>query len=333
MGRPRNPKDAWLPPRVYRGKSAYEWRPKEGGAVKLCSLDARRSDVWRAYEDISKSGKGLFTVAKLIDLFLESANFKDLKPGTQDDYRECKAKLVAVFGKAPPSAVKPENVRHYMDRRGQTSRSRANRERTFLSLVYAWGYERGLVKMNPCQGVKPFKAKARDRYVQDWEYRAVYDRAPESVQRAMEIAYLCAARQGDVLELKRIQLQEEGIYICQGKTGKKQIKQWSERLRQATVRYGDIISPYVIHTQDGHKYSASGFKAMFKRSRDLALKEGAITESFTFHDLKAKGISDFEGDKRRFSGHQSISQMEKYNRKAEVVPTIGSEQSSQTRPE
>lgn len=39
MGRIRK-KDAWLPSRVYRGKSAYEWHPKSGGCVRLCGLGA-----------------------------------------------------------------------------------------------------------------------------------------------------------------------------------------------------------------------------------------------------------------------------------------------------
>lgn len=324
MTRKRKAGSEWMPSRVYVGRSAYEWKPKEGGTVRLCDLDAKRSEVWRAYEDVTKSGKGLFTVKKMIDLYTSGADFADKKKNTQDDYRNCIPFLVKVFGKAQPNAVKPENVRKYMDVRGVKSRSRANRERTFLSVVYAWCYERGLAKGNPCLKVKPFKQKARDRYVTDAEYKAVYDLAPESVQRSMEIAYLCGSRQRDVLDLKTADLWEDGIFIWQGKTGKKQVKRWSERLRAASSRYGDVITPYVIHTQDGHKYSSTGFKSMFKRARNKALEDGLIAESFTFHDLKAKGISDFEGDKRQFSGHASISQMEKYNRKPEIVPTIGS---------
>lgn len=80
-----------------------------------------------------------------------------------------------------------------MDKRGITSRTQANREKTFLSRVYRWGYERGIVKGNPCRGAKQFTEKARDRYITDEEYDAVYQVAPDVVRVAMEIAYLCLA--------------------------------------------------------------------------------------------------------------------------------------------
>ncbi|MDC9605562.1 integrase, partial [Xenorhabdus griffiniae] len=46
----------------------------------------------------------------------------------------------------------------------------------------------------------------------------------------------------------------------------------------------------------------------------------------TFHDLKAKGISDLEGtlaEKQVISGHKNITQTARYNRKIEVVPVVG----------
>ncbi|MCF3281340.1 integrase, partial [Escherichia coli] len=45
----------------------------------------------------------------------------------------------------------------------------------------------------------------------------------------------------------------------------------------------------------------------------------------TFHDLKAKGISDYEGtgrDKQKFSGHKTESQVLVYDRKVKVTPTL-----------
>ncbi|WP_072220137.1 integrase [Escherichia coli] len=47
---------------------------------------------------------------------------------------------------------------------------------------------------------------------------------------------------------------------------------------------------------------------------------------FTFHDLKAKGISDIEGtlsEKQEISGHKNASQTARYNRRISVVPVVG----------
>ncbi|WP_176582058.1 tyrosine-type recombinase/integrase, partial [Salmonella enterica] len=70
-------------------------------------------------------------------------------------------------------------------------------------------------------------------YITDEEYRAIYNNATPAVRAAMEIAYLCAARVSDVLKMNWNQILEKGIFIQQGKTGVKQIKSWTDRLRDA----------------------------------------------------------------------------------------------------
>lgn len=47
--------------------------------------------------------------------------------------------------------------------------------------------------------------------------------------------------------------------------------------------------------------------------------EKGLRERFTFHNLKAKGISDFEGDKQKAAGHRSAKVADAYNRKVETV--------------
>ncbi|MFW8080112.1 integrase, partial [Klebsiella pneumoniae] len=82
----------------------------------------------------------------LIERFFNSGEFFELAPETQKDYRKYSKKIIDVFGKMPPDAIKPEHVRRYMDNRGIKNRPQANREKAFMSRVYRWGYERGKVK-------------------------------------------------------------------------------------------------------------------------------------------------------------------------------------------
>ncbi len=105
-----------------------------------------------------------------------------------------------VFGKVLADNVKTEQVRIFMDN-GAESKTQANHELASLSRVYGWGYERGYVKNNPCKGVRKFSLKARTVYITDEQYAAICGSNPQ-LRIAMEISYLCAARLGDVLELK-----------------------------------------------------------------------------------------------------------------------------------
>ncbi len=182
-------------------------------------------------------------------------------------------------------------------------------------------------------GVKQFKEKARERYITDEEYQAVYEVSPDVVRVAMEIAYLCVARQSDVLSLQKDQLFDSGIYIRQGKTGVKQIKAWSPRLQKAIalarslpLKTG-ISSLFVIHQTTGGKYTRDGFNSRWRDVKAAAQeKYPHLQIDFTFHDLKAKGISDLEGsleEKQAISGHKNPRQTAAYDRKVKVVPVVG----------
>ena len=91
----------------------------------------------------------------------------------------------------------------YMDKRGETAKTTANREHALMSKVFQWGYERGLVIVNHCRVLKKFPEDGRDRYVSDEEYNLGYRFANTKFGAVMEIAYLCAARALDMLKFER----------------------------------------------------------------------------------------------------------------------------------
>ncbi|WP_319068525.1 tyrosine-type recombinase/integrase [Providencia manganoxydans] len=322
-----------MPPRVRRGKSAFEFQVPGGRTVRLCDLTFTQAEVWFAYEKFINDQKNEETLNALIDKFFFSADFTNLSITSQKDYRKYSKKLLPVFGKMLPDNIKPEHVRKYMDKRGVNSQVQANREKAFLSRVFSWAYERGMVKGNPCKGVRQFKEIARDRYITDDEYNALYTVAPDLVRVAMEIAYLCCARQADVLTLTYAQLSDDGIFIKQGKTGKKQIKAWTDRLKAAidlskTLPLSSGISSlYVLHQSKGSKYTRDGFNSRWQKAKEEAVNKFPYLDfNFTFHDLKAKGISDLEGtlsEKQNISGHKTQSQTARYDRKVVIVPTVG----------
>jgi len=174
--------------------------------------------------------------------------------------------------------------------------------------------------------VRKFTLKAREVYISDEEYQAIYDEAVVAMKAAMEIAYLCAARSSDVRTLTLDQLSEAGIYIQQGKTGTKQIKAWTERLH-AAVELAKTLGgqKYLICSSKKEMYSKSGFADLWEDARSRAGEKLGRKLVCTFHDLKAKGISDYEGSSREkqiFSGHKTESQVTVYDRKVRISPTL-----------
>ncbi|MDR1842316.1 MAG: tyrosine-type recombinase/integrase [Citrobacter amalonaticus] len=332
-GKRKNPADNIYPPRVYKGKSQFEYHPVTGGSISLCALDSPVSLVWAKYENTLKELAAKTSLGGIIERFFESADFTRLGAETRNDYKKYARKIVPVFGAMDPDSVLPKHVRQYMDKRGVSAPVQVNREKAFLSRVYGWAYERGMVEGNPCKGVRQFKETARERYVTDEEYNALYSASCTVVKVAMEISYLCIARQGDVLALQKSQLLSEGIFIRQGKTAARQIKAWSERLTAAinlakTLPLKQSMSSlYVLHQKNGRRYTRDGFDSRWQQAKEMAQKNNPhLLFDFTFHDLKAKGISDLEGtlqEKQNISGHKTITQTARYDRKVKIVPVVG----------
>ncbi|CAG9297085.1 tyrosine-type recombinase/integrase [Celerinatantimonas diazotrophica] len=331
-----NPQDYALPKRVYKGRSTYEWKPAAGGTVRLCSLEASIPDIWQAYEQKVKEADEVATVQSLITSFFQSADFQELATETRKDYRKYAKKVLPVFGKMNVNKVKPEHVRLYMDKRGLSSRIQANREHAFFSQCFRFGYERGLCKSNPCKGVRKFKETSRKRYITDVEYNALYKAADPVIQVAMELAYLCCARQGDILAMRTSQILEDGIFIAQGKTGIEQIKEWSPRLRKAIALSKQlptkpgVVSTFVVCQPDGSRFTRDGFSSRWRKTRSKVREITGLPMDFTFHDLKAKGISDLDGtlqEKQEISGHKDIRQTARYDRKVHKVRAVDSKKS------
>lgn len=325
MGRKRAPGNEWMPKGVFFRPSGYYWKPG-GSTEKLAPANATKAEVWVAYEKVVEGRKNRLLFKQLWQKFLASADFSDLAPRTQKDYHAHEKYILAVFGEAEAKSIKPEHIRRYMDARGKKSRVQANHEHSSMSRVFRWSYQRGYVPGNPCVGVDKFPKPQRDRYITDDEYLAIYNHASTSVKAAMEIAYLCAARVSDVIKMNWNQIMDKGIFIQQGKTGVKQIKAWTDRLKAAVdLCRKNGMEGTVIKTVHGSKYSYKGFNEAWRKARRSAAEELGVPLDCTFHDLKAKGISDFEGtifEKQNFSGHKNQSQVLVYDRGIKISPTL-----------
>jgi hypothetical protein len=333
MGRPRkDPKDTHLPPRVSKNKYSYIWKPK-GTTLSICLGKIRETSIsklWQRYEEEKAKRHDVMTFARLWAMFIGSPAFTERAPRTQKDYHQHQKQLLAVFGKMKADDIKIGQVRIFMDKRGVSSKNQANQEVASMSRVFSWGFERGYVKGNPCKGIRKFTLTDRDVYIPDEDYLAIYECAPPEVRVAMEISYLCAAREGDVLELRLADIRHEGIFIEQNKTCKKQIKQWSPRLRAAVDQAiqhlsGRAPAGYLIPGPSGGAMNKKTFNTWWNKAKKAAAIKLGRSVPGTFHDIKAKAISDYEGssrDKQLFSGHKTESQVTTYDRKVKISPTL-----------
>ena len=157
----------------------------------------------------------------------------------------------------------------------------------------------------------------RERYVEDSEYQAIYALASPMMQVAMDLAVLTGLRRGDLLELTRDNLTDEGILVRTSKTGKALLIEWSDELRQVVERARKIkpqVRMPLLCTRNGTAYTAGGFNANWQRLMRKAAKRGLAR--FHFHDLRAKSASDdtLEAATKRL-GHMDVRVTERVYRR------------------
>lgn len=314
-----------LPPRVYQKHGAFFYVTNPDR--KWIRLGQNESEMYQALAKLKTTDVRQGLMSEFFERY-EKEIIPTKAPRTQIDNLSEIKNLKQAFGKMRPEHIKPKHVYAYMDARGAKAKTRANREKSLLSSIFSYLIRWGVVEDNPCKNVKGFQEKARNRYVEDWEYEAVLSLASPVLRAAMEIAATTGMRQGDILKLKYTDLTENGVPVTQNKTGKKQIFEWTPALKEAIQsakqhpRHADSLI-YIIANERGQQYTSEGFKCNWQRLMNKALETGVINERFTFHDLRAKAGSDAEDNAQKLSGHASATTTKRvYERKPSMVKPI-----------
>jgi integrase len=321
-----------LPAYVYwdaTGRGRWIWRrydpvTKKSSARRIGGPDATLREIWDAYEAITREAPAV-TIADLIARFEKSPAWADLGELTRRDYSLCARHIAATTTKTGVAVGTtrlndwtPGAVRAYVDRRAESSRSRANHELRYLRRLFGWAYERDLMTSNPARGVKSLHEAPRQRYVTDGEYAAFLEfagpRFPYLVP-VVELAYLCRLRLSEVCDLKREDSRPEGLFAARRKGSKDALTGWTPRLRKAVdvalALHGPIAGLYIIPSASRGRMLESTIQTAWQRSMTEWAKLG--NPRWTIHDAKRKGVSDAEGDKLAASGHRSMAMLRVYD--------------------
>ena len=325
MGR-RRQNNLGLPPHMHLKHGAYYFVGRDKKWIRLSEDKSLALAKWAELEgetpipkDEPKPLKG--SVNELIMRYMiETAPRKALSTYKGNKFEA--ENLKKVFGKMQLHAVQPMHIAQYLDTRGIKSKVRANREISLFSHMFSSAMRWGSINANPCIGVAKHKEKGRDRYITDSEFEAVKMIAGELIATVMDFAYTTALRKGDILNLKLEQITDQGIWIKQGKTGAKQLYEWTDGLRDGVDRAKALKRPirglYMFCNRQGKPYTDSGFKAMWQRVQIKWAEKGG--NRFTFHDIRAKSLTDAKGkgmDAQTLAGHSSAAMTEHYIKQRE----------------
>lgn len=179
----------------------------------------------------------------------------------------------------------------------------------------------GTVDRNVARDTKRLKTVARDRYLTDDEFNAIYNKASPLIQVIMDLLYLTGQRIGDILAIKYSDITDDGLYVQQGKTKTRMILAWDKDLKttvqKARAMHKSVKAmTFLIHKRNGEPYPYDYILKHWQKTCKLAEVADA-----NIHDIRAKAGTDAHKagmDSKALLGHKSEATHQRYLRNKEI---------------
>lgn len=290
--------------RIGKKATTYRYHPVGG---KPINLGQDRDEAIRKVLDLNGAAPDTGTLAWVWGKYKESRRFLRLADATRTDYAQCWEAIRPVLGKMQIARITAPIVARYVRIERQNAATRANREKALLSNLFAHGIDLGVCESNPAKQVRPNEEEPRTEAPEpellarflEW----VGQQTPQRriVGLAAEYASLAGNRKAEFLDLAWPQVDEEAG-IVRVKRAKQRGKKRGEVIEEIAITPAlraclyklKAIRPgreclYVFPTRDNNAYTARGFKTLWQRIVQAAIKAKVIDQEsrFTFHDLRA----------------------------------------------
>lgn len=310
MNRPRK-HNRDLPACVYLKHGAYFFVKKN----KWINLGKDKKVALTEYARLTCRPTG--GMGGLIYRWLENS---DISEGSLPSYRSAAKALAKAFAEFEPHEVTARHVLALMHH-NRNKPVTANLYRAVLSNALEYGFMENVVERNVAKDVRPFKTKARDRYLTDQEFIAVQAAAHPVLKSMMDLLYLTGQRISDIIGIRHSDLTDSGIAFKQQKTGHKMIVSWSDELRiavaEARKTSTNIKGMTLFSNRQGKPWDYSSISLMWRK----AIKAAGI-DNAKIHDIRAKAATDAQTqglDSRKLLGHRSESSHNRYLRNKETA--------------
>lgn len=303
-----------LPPRMHLKGGCYYYvtstLPRKW--IKLHSELAKARVLWAQLENGDAGCSNVFNTR--LDEYLVSPKFLALAEKTRKQYENVAKKLREFFKGATMGAITPAHIAQWMD--AHPSPINANTGKSIISNVFQVAVRHGIVNRNPCKEIAYHSIKGRDRLISDVEYRAIWDSAEVHIRVAMDVAYLTGSRIQDILDIKLQDITSDGLFIKQGKTGKRMLFELSDALSDvlasAKSMPRSIRGMHLLCNRQGQPYSYRVFNDHWLK----AVRAAGVKEVH-FHDIRAKSATDAKEvglDYQALLGHSTRAMSDRYIR-------------------
>lgn len=306
-----------LPPRMHLKGGTYYYVtstiPRKW--IKLHSDIAKARMLWAQVENgTASAGNGFSDV---MDAWMLTDGYTKLSPSTKHTYNTMIRQLRETFD-CPIETIRPVHIAQMLD--AHPSKAQANIGRVIMSNVFDYAVRRGIVEFNPAREIKKHTIEGRTRHLTDDEFFAIRENGNDVLKCVMDIAYLTGARINDILKIVLSDSREDGLFIEQGKTGKRQLFIWTPELEYAIATAQALNRPtdgvFLFYTNRNRPYTYSAFYSLWER----AVRDAGV-DDVHFHDIRGNAATEAKRqgqDYQAILGHASRSMSEKYIKMREI---------------
>lgn len=294
------------------------------GLLEIAKLDRQAATLAQA----QKAASG--TLAALWAAYVQSPEWKGLKPRTRSDYQAVRDWIGDAAHKAMVRATASKHVIGLRDKAfREKGRRFANYVVQVLRMLFGWGKLRGWLDDNPAQGVpsirKPTGEKTANRAWSMTEVRAFAAEAPFQLLVPFALGLFAGMRQGDALMVTWRGYNGASLRWVASKNGEACTAPVTgllkEILDKAKAQRGAALQ--IAVTSTGSVWSQSGFRASFFKLVRHLTSEGKLQPGCTFHGLRhtiAAGARDAGESESRVAaaiGDRSPAMAQIYGRDAD----------------
>lgn len=272
------------------------------------------------------------TLGALICEYRNAPAFQDLAPQTQKDYQKIFDYLKPIADTPLVQFDRPTVVRLRDRTLALKKRRFANYVRAVLSLLFAWGSERGYMKDNPASGIRdvrrPKGAPEANRPWTDDERHAVLDAAPPHMLSAIALMMFTGLGPKDALTLPRTFWRNGEIATNRSKTGEPVYWPAVAELREVLENAPAHKAITLLANSRGRPWTRDGFRSSWEKLRLGLEAEGKVGGGLTLYGLRhtvAVILREAGFDERTIAdalGQKTIEMARHYARGADLKPKM-----------
>lgn len=284
----------------------YRYHPIGG---KPMNLGTDKVAALRQVLDMNGQSDNYGTLSWVWTEFQTATRWTKLAEATRSDYNNAWKQIEPVLGHLPMATIDSPTVARYVHIERAKAPRRADIEKSLLSRLFGHGIKLGVCTVNATIGVEPHGSEPRTeapdvavlaRFLGWLEQQTEQRRI---VGMMAEYASLAGNRRVEFLDLAWPQI-DEAARVVRTKRAKQRGKKRGEviehvaitpalqalidRLKAVRAQRG-VDCLYVFPTRENNAYTDRGFKTLWQRCMQDAMKADVVPAGlrFTFHDLRA----------------------------------------------